>query len=89
MSANGLGQHSELNPGKYFSGVTMSPGELSSLDESSDSWRLPQPNFITECFFLSHLALSTVEKKLEHQYEQLSKAINKAAHAKDLATFEE
>ena len=68
----------------------MSPGELSSLDEtSSEGWKLPPPNFITEVFFLSHLALSTVEKKLEHQYEQLGKAINQAAQAKDLATFEE
>jgi hypothetical protein len=38
------------------------------------------PNFITECFFLAHIAISFVTKKMEQIYmknhEQLNKAIS-------------
>lgn len=50
---------------------------------------MPPPNFITECFFMIHILINMVHKKIEQQYEQLGKAINEAGRKKDLATFEE
>ena len=47
------------------------------------------PSFITECFFLTHILISLITKKLEQQYEQISKAVNKAAGEKDIASYEE
>jgi len=47
------------------------------------------PSFITETFFMTHILISLITKKVEQQYEQLSKMINDAAHKKDMATYEE
>ena len=38
---------------------------------------------------MSHILINMMATKIEKIYEQLAKAINEAAHKKDLATFEE
>ena len=38
---------------------------------------------------MTHILINMVHKKVEQQYEELGKAINKAASQRDLATFEE
>lgn len=46
--------------------VTIEPIYKSSLDQGEGpAWEVPAPNFVTECFFLSHLAISLISKKLE------------------------
>ncbi|CDW72140.1 u box domain-containing protein [Stylonychia lemnae] len=72
-----------------FTGITQELNEESSLNSEKELNVIPQPNFITEIFFLAHIAISLLEKKIEKQYEELYKHINKAAGQKDIQTYEE
>jgi hypothetical protein len=47
------------------------------------------PNFITECFFLSHIAISFVTKKMEQIYMKGNEELNKAITAKSYGEFDE
>ena len=84
---------SNASDGIKFTGVTIEPTQQSSLESDEVStgikWEIAQPNFITECFFLTHILINLIAKKYEQMYEQLAKAINDAAHKKDFQTFEE
>ena len=67
-----------------FTQITMQPTIKSSLmhdsnDMGSEDWEMPPVNFVTELFFMSHVLISLVTKKIEQQYEHLVKMINEAA----------
>ena len=53
------------------SGITVEPTSHSSLLEeesnqmSSSNFDIPAPNFITECFFMTHLLINMIAKKVE------------------------
>ena len=47
-----------------------------------------QPNFITECFFLVHIAISLVTKKMDDIYRKNNEELNKAIGAKDYQLFD-
>ena len=47
------------------------------------------PNFVTECFFLVHVAISFMEKKLESKYKEVNGLINDALKEKDYDMYEE
>lgn len=47
------------------------------------------PNFVTECFFLAHVAISFMEKKLEQKYKEMNELINDAIKEKDFDLYEE
>eukprot|EP00347_Sterkiella_histriomuscorum_P007831 403347399 len=93
-------QNLSINP--QFTGLTQEPNQKSSLEDDiqemnqssgntaiNENYTLTQPNFITEVFFLAHQAVHMMEKKLEQQYEQLGKSINKAAKERDFNLYEE
>ena len=47
------------------------------------------PNFVTESFFLAHVAIGFMEKKLEHKYKEVNGMINDSLKDKDYYGFEE
>jgi len=67
-----------------FTGVTMEA--LSSFDENK-GWQAP--NFVTECFFLAHVAYHCMEGRVQKMYEQFGKEINRTAGAKDFQALDE
>ena len=67
-----------------LSGVTQTPFvEGSSLLGGSDGPQISAPNFVTECFFLAHILISFMGKKLEQLYKKNNDDINKAIKDKD------
>jgi len=74
---------SDLNPD--LSGVTLNCfTETSSLmSDTSGGRTMSSPNFVTECFFLSHILLSFMSKRIEQFYMKNNEALNKAIKAKD------
>lgn len=70
-----------------LSGVTQTQilVETSSLldDSASSSSNLSPPNFVTESFFMAHILISFVGKKLEEFYRMNNDSVNKAIEAKD------
>lgn len=69
-----------------LSGFTQVPvTEASSLDDNANS--LVPPNFVTECFFLSHILISFMSNKMEKKYKEVNEQINKAIDDKDMETF--
>lgn len=59
--------------------------ESSSLldDNPSTAANLSPPNFVTECFFMVHILISFLGKKLEEFYRVSNDNVNKAIEAKD------
>ena len=59
--------------------------ETSSLldDNPSAAANLSPPNFVTESFFMAHILISFVGKKLEEFYRMNNENVNKAIEAKD------
>ena len=56
-----------------MSGVTVSniiTGGGSSLIGGAEKPDIVPPNFITECFFLSHILISFIGKRLEQGYQR-------------------
>ena len=47
------------------------------------------PNFVTECFFLVHVLINFMAKKLEHKYKEINELINTAIGDKDMEAYEE
>jgi len=47
------------------------------------------PNFVTECFFLVHVLINFMSKKLEHKYKEANELINNAIGDKDMEAYEE
>ena len=47
------------------------------------------PNFVTECFFLVHVLISFMAKKLEQKYKDCNELINGAIHDNDMEAYEE
>ena len=47
------------------------------------------PNFVTECFFLVHVLINFMAKKLEQKYKECNELINNAIGEKDMEAYEE
>jgi len=45
-------------------------------------------NFVTECFFLAHAAISFMEKKLKSKFKDIGELINGALKEKDYDGYE-
>jgi len=63
--------------------------EGSSLMEDNPGKQLSPPNFITECFFLVHILISFMSKRLEQEYRQNNSEINDAIDEKDWEKYED
>ena len=63
--------------------------DSSLLGDTLPSKSMNPPNFITECFFLAHLGISFVTKKIEQIYMKNNEALNKAITAKSYGEFDE
>ena len=64
--------------------------ETSSLLGGGDNLReKAPPNFITECFFLVHIAISFMTKKMSDIYMKNNEELNKAIGAKDYQMFDQ
>ena len=73
-----------------FSGLTLNPVvDGSSLMDEGGGKQLAPPNFITECFFLVHLLISFMSKRIEQEYKHNNSEINDAIDAKDYDKYEE
>lgn len=48
-----------------FTGVTLEPPASSSLEDETAKTVATPPNFITECFFIAHLLINIMAKKIE------------------------
>lgn len=48
-----------------FTGITVEPIQPSSLDGGAGDMEVLAPNFVTECFFLTHVLINLLSKKLE------------------------
>lgn len=73
-----------------FSGLTLNPVvDGSSLMDEGSSKQLSPPNFITECFFLVHMLISFMTKRIEQEYRQNNSEINEAIDQKDYDKYEE
>ena len=60
----------------------------SLMDEGNNGKQLSPPNFITECFFLVHIAVSFMSKRLEQEYKQNNSEVNEAIDQKDYDKYE-
>lgn len=61
----------------------------SLLGGGSNKKEVVPPNFITECFFLSHLAISFISKKMQETYMKNNENLNKAIGEKNYQMFDE
>ena len=63
-----------------LSGLTLDPmvDGSSLMDDSANGKTHSPPNFITECFFLVHILISFMSKKLEQEYRKNNDEINEA-----------
>lgn len=59
------------------------------MDDSAGGKTHSPPNFITECFFLVHILISLMSKKLEQEYRKNNEEVNDAIDKKDMDAFEE
>ena len=68
------------NTNLTFSGLTLNPvvDGSSLMDEGNNTKQLSPPNFITECFFLVHMLISFMTKRIEQEYKQNNSEINEA-----------
>jgi hypothetical protein len=83
---SGKGSYSKM------SGVTQdiqAVEDSSLLGDAPPSKTMNPPNFITECFFLCHIAISFVTKKMEQIYMKNHEELNKAIQAKSYGDFDE
>jgi hypothetical protein len=74
-----------------FSGLTSCPvvDGSSLMDEGNSVKQLAPPNFITECFFLVHMLISFMTKRIEQEYKQNNNEINEAIDQKDYDKYED
>ena len=63
--------------------------DSSLLGDAPLQKQMGAPNFITECFFLCHIAISFVTKKLEQIYMKNNEMLNKAIGEKNYQEFDE
>ena len=83
-----LSSHDEIAP--LLSGVTMNPFvEASSLMGGDGGRTIGAPNFISDCFFLSHILISLMFKKVENFYMKNNEAMNKAIGEKNYQQFDD
>lgn len=67
-----------------LSGVTTNPFvESSSLMGGSAEKSIAAPNFVSDCFFLAHIGISFMTKKIEQFYMKNNEEMNKAIGEKD------
>lgn len=50
---------------------------------------MPTVNFITECFFLTHILIWIMSEKIQKNYDSLGKELNKAIKEKDYQKYEQ
>ena len=62
---------------------------LSQMEEGGQSKTMTAPNFVTECFFLVHILINFMSKKLEQKYKENNDLINSAIEEKDMEDFDE
>ena len=81
----------ELPANLKLSGLTLNPmvDGSSLMDDSASGKTHSPPNFITECFFLVHILMSFMAKKLEDEYKKNNSEINECIDNKDYEAFEE
>lgn len=63
--------------------------DSSLLGDAPPTKSMAPPNFITECFFLAHIAISFVTKKMEQIYMKNNEDLNKAISAKSYGEFDD
>ena len=82
----GKSQINSLN----LSGQTLCPMVEGSslLGDGDSSATYTPPNFITECFFLAHVLIALMAKKIEQQYKKNNEEVNTAIDNKDMDEFE-
>jgi hypothetical protein len=74
----------------HLSGATINPvTETSSLMGDNESNAMTPPNFISDCFFLCHILISYMAKKLEQFYMQNNEELNKSISEKNYPQFDE
>ena len=63
--------------------------ESSSLEDGDNTGPKQQPpNFVTECFFLSHILISFETGRVEKFYQENNKQLNKAISEKNYGQFD-
>jgi len=62
---------------------------LTQMEEGGQSKTMSAPNFVTECFFLVHILINFMSKKLEQKYKENNDLINSAIDDKDMEDFDE
>lgn len=72
-----------------FTAECVSFESSSLLGGGSGKREVVPPNFITECFFLCHMAISFIQKKIPEIYMKNNEQLNKAIGEKNYPMFDE